>query len=292
MTVQGEDMKIKIVRWLTVILVAMILLTVLIYEMTVWGPRRLTVETVTRTDTLIPDSFEGVKVLYFSDAHYNKFMDKERFSTVVTRINQLDADIVIFGGDLFDHPSVEYPTTEIQDELIALLSSIRAPLGKYAVFGNHDLESPRTKQMIANVLAAGGFDLLINQNIPIYNKDDSYIRLVGLDSQLLGTPDLTAAYQGVNDGEFVLTISHTPDIIDQLPTSTRWVLAGHSHGGQIRVPIFNELYTVPYARNYVSGEHLVNGIRLNISNGIGTTRWDIRLMADPQIHIYTLSSGR
>jgi uncharacterized protein len=292
MTVQGEDMKIKIVRWLTVILVAMILLTVLIYEMTVWGPRRLTVETVTRTDTLIPDSFEGVKVLYFSDAHYNKFMDKERFSTVVTRINQLDADIVIFGGDLFDHPSVEYPTTEIQDELIALLSSIRAPLGKYAVFGNHDLESPRTKQMIANVLAAGGFDLLINQNIPIYNKDDSYIRLIGLDSQLLGTPDLTAAYQGVNEGEFVLTISHTPDIIDQLPTSTRWVLAGHSHGGQIRVPIFNELYTVPYARNYVSGEHLVNGIRLNISNGIGTTRWDIRLMADPQIHIYTLSSGR
>jgi uncharacterized protein len=238
MTVQGEDMKIKIVRWLTVILVAMILLTVLIYEMTVWGPRRLTVETVTLTDTLIPDSFEGVKVLYFSDAHYNKFMDKERFSTVVTRINQLDADIVIFGGDLFDHPSVEYPTTEIQDELIALLSSIRAPLGKYAVFGNHDLESPRTKQMIANVLAAGGFDLLINQNIPIYNKDDSYIRLVGLDSQLLGTPDLTAAYQGVNDGEFVLTISHTPDIIDQLPTSTRWVLAGHSHGGQIRCADF------------------------------------------------------
>jgi predicted MPP superfamily phosphohydrolase len=292
MTVQGEDMKIKIVRWLTVILVAMILLTVLIYEMTVWGPRRLTVETVTLTDTLIPDSFEGVKVLYFSDAHYNKFMDKERFAAVVTRINQLDADIVIFGGDLFDHPSVEYPTTEIQDELTALLSAIDAPLGKYAVFGNHDLESPRTKQMIANVLSASGFELLVNQNIPVYNKDDSSIRLVGLDSQLLGTPDLTAAYQDVNEGEFVLTISHTPDIIDQLPTSTRWLLAGHSHGGQIRVPIFNELYTVPYARNYVSGEHVVNGIRLNISNGIGTTRWDIRLMADPQIHIYTLSSGR
>lgn len=292
MTVQGEDMKMKIVRWLSVILVAMTLLTGLIYEMTVWGPRRLSVETVTLSDALIPDSFEGISVLFFSDAHYNKFMDKERFSAVVTRINQLDPDIVIFGGDLFDHPSVEYPTTEIQNELMTLLASIQAPLGKYAVFGNHDLESPRTKQMVANVLQGGGFDLLVNQNIPIYNKDSAYIRLVGLDSQLLGTPDTTAAYQGVNEGEFILTLSHTPDIIDDLPTSTRWVLSGHSHGGQIRIPVFNELYTVPYARKYVSGEHMVNGIRLNISNGIGTTRWDIRLMADPQIHFYTLSAGR
>ncbi len=292
MSVQGEDMKLKIVRWLLVILVTMTLLTGLIYEMTVWGPRRLSVEIVTLNDSLIPTNFEGVNVLFFSDAHYNKFMDKDRFSDVVSRINQLGPDIVIFGGDLFDHPSVEYPSTDIQDELIALLSTIVAPLGKYAVVGNHDLESPRTKQMTINVLQAGGFEVLINQNIPIYNKDESFIRLVGLDSQLLGDPNIESAYQGVNENEFVITVSHTPDIIDDLPSSTNWVLAGHSHGGQIRLPIFNEIYTVPYARNYVSKEHIVNGIRLNISNGIGTTRWDIRLMADPQIHLYTLSSGR
>ncbi|PKM69878.1 MAG: metallophosphoesterase [Firmicutes bacterium HGW-Firmicutes-19] len=292
MTVQGEDMKIKIVRWLSVILVTMTLLTVLIYEMTVWGPRRLNVETVTLSDSRIPSSFEGVKVVFFSDAHYNKFMNRERFLNVVNRINQLDPDIVIFGGDLFDHPSVEYPTTDIQDELTGLLSMIQAPLGKYAVFGNHDLESPRTIQMISNIFQASGFELLINQNIPIYNKSSSFIRLVGLDSQLLGNPDVNSAYQGVLEGEFVITVSHTPDIIDELPALTSWVLAGHSHGGQIRLPIFNEIYTVPYARNYISGEHIVNGIRLNISNGIGTTRWDIRLMADPQIHSFTLSSGR
>jgi uncharacterized protein len=292
MTVQGEDMKLKIVRWLSVILVAMTLLTMLIYEMTVWGPRRLTVEISERSDSLIPRSFEGVKVLFFSDVHYNKFVNQERFLSVVSRINQLGPDIVIFGGDLFDHPSVEYPSLEIQNELIALLASIQAPLGKFAVVGNHDLESPRTKQMVANVLSAGGFELLINQNVPVYNKDDSYIRLIGLDSQLLGNPDIQKAYEGVLEGEFVITVSHTPDIIDDLPALTRWVLAGHSHGGQIRLPFFNELYTVPYARNYVSGEHMVNGIRMNISNGIGTTRWDIRLLADPQIHCYTLSSGR
>lgn len=285
-------MKLKIVRWLSVILVTSTLLIGLIYEMTVWGPRRLSVETETLIDSLIPTNFEGVNVLFFSDAHYNKFMDKDRFSTVVSRINQLGPDIVIFGGDLFDHPSVVYPTTEIQDELIALLSAIQAPLGKYAVVGNHDLESPRTKQMTLNVLQAGGFEVLINQNIPIYNKDESFIRLIGLDSQLLGNPDIESAYKGIGENEFILTISHTPDIIDDLPASTKWVFAGHSHGGQIRLPIFNEIYTVPYARNYVSGKHMVNNIQMNISNGIGTTRWDIRLMADPQIHLYTLSSGR
>jgi hypothetical protein len=285
-------MKLKIVRWLLVILVTSTLLTGLIYEMTVWGPRRLSVETMTLTDPLIPDNFEGVNVLYFSDAHYNKFMGKDRFAAVVSRINQLGPDIVIFGGDLFDHPSVEYPSTEIQNELTALLSAIVAPLGKYAVVGNHDLESPRTKQMTLNVLQAGGFDVLINQNVPIYNKEQSFIRLIGLDSQLLGNPDIESAYQGIGENEFILTISHTPDIIDDLPASTSWVFAGHSHGGQIRLPFFNEIYTVPYARNYVSGKHMVNDIQMSISNGIGTTRWDIRLMADPQIHLYTLSSGR
>ncbi|MDP2813001.1 MAG: metallophosphoesterase [Erysipelotrichaceae bacterium] len=285
-------MKLKIVRWLSVILVTITLLTGLIYEMTVWGPRRLSVETEILSNPLIPTNFEGINVLFFSDAHYSKFMDKDRFSTVVSRINQLGPDIVIFGGDLFDHPSVVYPSTEIQNELITLLSAIQAPLGKYAVVGNHDLESPRTKQMTINVLQAGGFEVLINQNIPIYNKDESFIRLIGLDSQLHGNPDIESAYQGIGENEFILTISHTPDIIDDLPTSTSWVFAGHSHGGQIRLPIFNEIYTVPYARNYVSGKHVVNNIHMNISNGIGTTRWDIRLLADAQIHLYTLSSGR
>lgn len=285
-------MKMKLVRRLTLALISLTLLTVLIFEMTVWGVRRLSVDIVTISDPLIPDSFENIKVLYFSDVHYNKFMDRDRLTVIVTRINQLDPDIVLFGGDLFDHPSVEYPSTDIQNELISLLSSIQAPLGKYAVFGNHDLESPRTQQMTANVLNASGFELLVNQNIPIYNKSEEYIRMIGLDSQLLGNPDVELAYQGTSENEFIITLSHTPDIIDNLPVTTDWVLAGHSHGGQIRLPIFNELYTVPYARKYVSGTHVVNGIRLDISNGVGTTRWDVRLFADPQIHLYTLTSGR
>ena len=285
-------MKMKLVRRLTLALISLTLLTVLIFEMTVWGVRRLSVDIVTISDPLIPDSFENIKVLYFSDVHYNKFMDRDRLTVIVTRINQLDPDIVLFGGDLFDHPSVEYPSTDIQNELISLLSSIQAPLGKYAVFGNHDLESPRTQQMTANVLIASGFELLVNQNIPIYNKSEEYIRMIGLDSQLLGNPDVELAYQGTSENEFIITLSHTPDIIDNLPVTTDWVLAGHSHGGQIRLPIFNELYTVPYARKYVSGTHVVNGIRLDISNGVGTTRWDVRLFADPQIHLYTLTSGR
>lgn len=285
-------MKMKLVRRLAIALISLTLLTVLIFEMTVWGVRRLSVDIETISDPLIPDTFKNIKVLFFSDVHYNKFMDRERLSAIVNRINQLDPDIVLFGGDLFDHPSVEYPSTDIQNELISLLSSIQAPLGKYAVFGNHDLESPRTRQMTANVLNASGFELLVNQNIPIYNKSETYIRLIGLDSQLLGNPDVELAYQGTSQDEFIITLSHTPDIIDSLPVSTDWVLAGHSHGGQIRLPIFNELYTVPYARNYVSGKHMVNGIRLDISNGVGTTRWDIRLFADPQIHLFTLTSGR
>lgn len=284
----GEIMKKRLVR-IFISIVLLVLLFLFYKEMTEYAIKRVEVDASNQTFKNIPESFDQTSIVFFSDVHYNKFMNKERLIPFIETIQQLEPDIVLFGGDLFDHPSVILPGDETIVELTNLLSSINAPLGKYAVFGNHDLESSKTKAIVQQTLENAGFEVLVNQEIHIYNAQKEYISLVGLDSQLLGNPDIQTAFIDHKANDFTIVLSHTPDIVDQLDSNhVDWQLSGHSHGGQVALPLFGPMYKVPYAEKYTKKQQFVNGIQLNISNGIGTTRMDMRLFANPQIHYYTL----
>lgn len=239
----------------------------------------------------IPKELDNIKIAFLSDIHYNQYMNKDRFSTMVEKLNNAHPDVVIFGGDLFDHASVNAPTIEIQNELKELMRSIKAPLGKFAVLGEGDLENDTIKVMVSNILYDSDFELITNQNIRIRNQSTQSISLVGIDSLILGTPDVEAAFSNVSNQDFVIAVSHAPDIVKQLPIDNiSLFLAGHSHGGQISIPLYGPLQKIDGAREYSQGVYQLKEAIIDVSNGVGTTDYDIRLFAPPEILIYRLSA--
>lgn len=281
----------KIIKYVMISLSLILAITLFYRELTINSVRRIQIDAQTRSFDNLPASFENLSLVFFSDIHYNQFMNQERLQPFIDTINELNPDIILFGGDLFDHPSVKYPDETIVAEIKEALKSLKAPLGKYAVYGNHDLESSLTKSLIASIYKDSDFTLLVNQSQRIYNQDLDFITLVGLDSQLLGKVDVEAAFMDVDFSSLTLTLSHTPDIISELNSRlTRWQLSGHSHGGQVALPIIGPIYKVPYATNYPTSQ-TVNNIILDVSHGIGTTRFDMRLFANPQIHYFKLKQS-
>lgn len=272
-----------------IFLIVCLLLFLLYNEVTFFSVKRVEVDASDQSFESIPESFNETTIVYFSDIHYNKFMDNKRLLPFIETIQQLEPDVILFGGDLYDHPSVTLPSTKTILELTQLLDSLHAPLGKYAVLGNHDHESSKTSSIVKQTLTDGGFDVLVNQEAKLYNRNQDYISIVGIDSQLNGNPDIESAFSNHDDKAFTIVLSHTPDLIDQLDSKhVDWQLSGHTHGGQIALPFIGPLLKVPYGKNHTKKVQIVNNIQLSISNGIGTTRFDMRLFANPQIHYYTL----
>jgi len=261
----------------------------LYYDAFYLAPKRLSTQFETITDSMIPESFDNVQILFISDINYNLFMDYDRFSLIIDKINELNPDIVIFLGDLFAHPSTNVPSDAIQDEITNLLSSINAPLGKFAVYGEQDLESVVTKQLFDDIMANADFEILDNEYIKLYNKSSTFINLIGLDCPLSGELDIEKAFTDIYRDTYTITICHTPDVADSIPNDyVNLMLSGHSLGGQIYIPLIGGVMKMPYAKKYYRGKYMVNNTLLYVTNGVGTAKYDARLFSDPEIVLFQL----
>ncbi len=271
------------------ILVVIALILYTLYGAFFSAPKRITVRNEVLSSDKIPSSMDGVKITFFSDMEYGLFVDEERLNTLVTTINNTASDIVIFGGDLFEETVTpdETMTASISDAL----SSIEAPLGKFAVYGDNDRRDETMLTSVDTILKNGNFEVLNNTSIALRNRSNGSISLVGIDNTINGTPDTTAAYQNVSHSNYVIAVSHVPSIVDELPSDlTDYCLAGHTHGGQVWW-FFNSLYAPVGSEEYLRGKETTSsGIVLDITNGTGTTSKDVRFLSDAEIVCYTLES--
>jgi predicted MPP superfamily phosphohydrolase len=238
---------------------------------------------------LIPKSFDGLKIIQFSDTHLGFQYNLSQFQQLVDKINDLGPDIILFTGDLMDEPN-KY--TKI-NELVLLLDRLHAPLGKYCIYGNHD-HGGYGSEIYRNIMESTNFNVLLNQSVAIKLTDGSSIYLIGIDDAMLGNPDLPLALKNVPNNHFNLLLSHAPDLAEaasQYPI--HWQLSGHSHGGQVKLPIFGALIIPPFAQMYPEGLYSIEGkypLTLYVNRGIGTTRLPFRFMAKPELTIITLKS--
>jgi predicted MPP superfamily phosphohydrolase len=233
----------------------------------------------------LPNAFHGWKIVQFSDIHLGFHYGIEDLKPVINMINQLKPDIIFFTGDLIqignNHPEISIP-------LLKELKGLRG--GKWAVIGNHDFY---TKNQIINVLETANFRVLINSHSFIEaNRERLYI--AGLDDVMYGYPNIEKALGDLAKDECVLLLSHEPDIADESSKySISAQFSGHSHGGQVRLPLFGPIIRQDLAKHYDNGIYFVGqkGMPLYVNRGIGTTELPVRFYCRPEITVFHVKAS-
>ena len=236
----------------------------------------------------ISPGLAGTRIVQFSDTHLGFHYQLSDLTRVVGKIQTLNPDIIVFTGDLMDEPQ-NYPNS---DQIIPILHSLSAPLGKYAVYGNHDHGGYGTN-LYGQIMKRSGFTLLQNEVVTIAKNSDTFF-LAGLDEPMLGSPDFQAIANKMGADGFKLLLSHAPDLAD---TASRFgfdfQLSGHSHGGQVQIPFLGALVKPPFGEEYYDGFYEINSnqpLTLYVNRGLGTTRLPFRFLSRPEITVFTLES--
>jgi uncharacterized protein len=251
-------------------------------------PGLLTINTESILSKKLPDSFNDFKIVQFSDTHIGFQYTLEQFQELITKINALNPDLIVFTGDLVDEPN-KY---DWNPKLTQLLQELQAQKGKYWIYGNHDHGGYGT-EIVQEVMEKANFTLLKNSHHVIEKGLDRII-LAGIDDVILGSPNLPKALEQTNPELFTILLSHEPDFADiahQYHVDVQF--SGHSHGGQVRLPFVGHLYTPIYAEKYVEGKYTFDSSNFNlyVSRGIGTTRLPYRFFCKPEITVFTLKKS-
>lgn len=237
----------------------------------------------------IPQPFNNFKIIQFSDTHVGFQYNVKQLSELVNKINNLEPDLIVFTGDLIDEPN----TFNSPQSIINVLSELKSTYGKFWIYGNHDHGGYGT-DIVRDIMEKSGFNLLKNSHT-IIEKDNEEIILAGVDDAILGNPNLGTALMNTNDNLFTILLAHEPDYADitkNYPVDLQ--LSGHSHGGQVRLPLLGHLYTPFLAEKYVQGEYTFNNeaLLLYVNRGIGTTRLPFRFLCKPELLLFTLNSKK
>ena len=272
------------------IIFLMILICAILFYARFIGTTGLNTNEIVINDSNIPVSYDGLKIVYFTDIHYTRVITNKRVKELIDEINRLKPDLVFFTGDLIDTDST--PNEENKQKLINFLKEIKTKYGKYAVIGNHDYDNHL--ELVKEIYKLSNFTLLENSYDIIYNNNNDKIFIGGLNTVSFDLADIdeTMKYFDNNDNiNYKIILVHEPDytdtIVEKYP-DVNLILSGHSHAGQVRLPFIGGIFKNSNAIKYSEGFYQVNDTKLFISNGIGVSRYNFRLFNRPSINLYRI----
>jgi predicted MPP superfamily phosphohydrolase len=223
-----------------------------------------------------------LRVAFASDFHAGPITPPHLLDLAVDRLIEARPDLLLLGGDFVSFRAGDAAA------LVARLASVPAPLGRYAVLGNHDHDSDGAA--VAAMLEGAGVTVLTNRSVRL-PAPFAGISLCGLDDHTMGEPDAGAAFAQAAPVRLVLM--HSPsNLLDIGAHPFAVALCGHTHGGQLALPNGWPVLTAcgPLSRRYSAGRYgLEEGRTLLVSRGVGYTALPIRLNAPPAILVCTIA---
>ncbi len=230
-------------------------------------------------------AFEGFRLVHISDIHMDGWMDGARLETIVAQVNDLQPDLVAITGDLVTRSHQDHHA-----ELVEGLRKLRATYGVAAVLGNHDYYSGPDK--VRQALNEAGVRELPNR-VWTLQRGKAALHLAGMDCAFFGHDRLEKVLRELpQDGAAVL-LAHEPDTADQSAASQRFdvQLSGHSHGGQVVLPLIGAPALPRLGRKYPFGYYQIEQMQLLVNRGLGMVHIPVRFNARPEISLYELQTG-
>ena len=231
----------------------------------------------------LPSVFHGLRVVQISDVHHGLFLPKEWLSEAVRQANRLNPDIIALTGDF-----VTYSRRNI-GPAAELLGRLRARYGVFAVLGNHDFRVDAAA--ITEALRRQQIDVLRNRHVALRFGGES-VYLAGVDDYGYGA-DLRRAMRGVPREAATILLAHNPRVIHLASRhNVSLVLSGHTHGGQVNLPLLGTVYgRSPERLRYKIGWDRMATTQIYVSRGIGTIVLPWRLRCPAEITHLELLQG-
>jgi len=218
-------------------------------------------------------------VAVLSDIHFDPLYETDYLEEVVARTNNLSPDLILHTGDFLSRSADRFA------DLLAVLGKARAGVGSFAVLGNHD--HCIGADAITAGLSTSGISVLRNRSVSLPGQKDWYI--TGLESFWAGAPSLSPIASSSPHARHIL-LAHEPDSFDLL-TDARIALqlSGHTHGGQVRLPLVGAICLPNWGKKYQAGLYTRGEQRLYVNRGIGTVKRHFRFNCRPEITLLTLT---
>lgn len=281
-----EDKKRSNILINILIIFVIIVVSILMYAKYV-GTKGIVVKEYLLQSEFIPDNFSGVKIIYISDLLYGSTVSLKDVEELIDKVNERKPDIVLFGGGMILE---DYKISKKdKNSLIEAFDNIDATLGKYAVKGSTDNEE--YNELLTNM----GFIVLNNEYDLIYRENKEPICLSGIGSYNLGEYDLVKAFSffDTNPNCFTIAFTHEPDILDKISSlehRPNVIFSGNSLGGEVNIPFYGPILKFEGSNKYFLDYYDKDNIKLYVSSGIGTKRYNMRLFNKPSFNFYRLKS--
>ena len=259
--------------------------------MVVWAfviePSRLILRETQIALPSCPASLKGLRIAVISDLHAGSpYITVDKIHQIVEKTNAAQPDLILLPGDFVIQGVLGGSFIE-PETLASALKGLRARFGVFATLGNHDwwYNAPRVKES----LETAGI-LVIENDAAMIERHGAAIWIAGIGDKWEGNPDIASALAKVDNSAPIIAFTHNPDIFPSIPAKVALTIAGHTHGGQVALPIIGRpIVPSDFGERYATGHIVEGGKHLFVASGIGTSILPVRFRVPPEISLLSIN---